>query len=420
VAGTFGFGWYMIFAQSVSNINSTTAALTKGTGASLTYTNKNATTGVYTAPAEAVNKLVQNTNGTWTETQPDGLTLNYDTSGQLAAIKRAGNCWTMTYGTIMFGQPFSNHITDPANRRATFLYTSTGIGVPPYTLRRFTDVVGRITTFTYFTGTLGAFLRRIQTPDQALTTIAYNPSSYGMSLWEDPLGNRTTYSYNGTKLAAVTDPTGHLTQFGYLLGQTPGQTFTDPRSFVTTYSYNVSNQPNSVLDPLGQRSTLLWTSGQLMTAIDTAGNRTSLTYATMSDGRKFVSTLQTPQGACYTWLYDTSDRVRATVDPLGHRNSFVWDANNNRTAQIDQLGNITSFLYTSGGQLRATINPLSQRTTALFDATSRVKTIVDPLGHRTTFTYTALTAGAGHKPEQLRYNNALRQPQPCSGCHRSL
>lgn len=90
----FGAGWSMIFNQTVQAVSSTTAIINKGTGASLTYTSKNATTGVYAAPAEALNKLVQNADSSWTETQPDGLALHYSSAGRLASIKRAASTWT--------------------------------------------------------------------------------------------------------------------------------------------------------------------------------------------------------------------------------------------------------------------------------------------------------------------------------------
>jgi len=55
--------------QSVngSTTSGSSAVVNKGTGTSFTYTNRNAGTGVYTAPPNAINKLVGNANGTWTE-----------------------------------------------------------------------------------------------------------------------------------------------------------------------------------------------------------------------------------------------------------------------------------------------------------------------------------------------------------------
>ena len=48
-----GSNWTMLFRQSIVAPNSSTAVLTNGVGVSLTYSNKNTLTGVYTAPPGA-------------------------------------------------------------------------------------------------------------------------------------------------------------------------------------------------------------------------------------------------------------------------------------------------------------------------------------------------------------------------------
>lgn len=381
----WGFDWNMIFAPTITAVTSTVAVITKGTSASFTYTSKNLS-GVYTAPPGALNKLQQNPNNTWTETQPDGLLLNYDTSGRLATLKRASYIWTLTYGagSMTSGAPLST-IKDPVGRRATFVYYYP-FGPSTPVLRRFVDVVGRITTFSFFSART---LVSITDPMNQRTTFTPGAFSGLISAWQTPDGAKTNYTYNGEyKLISATDPTGHIVTVAYSTNQ---NNYLDPNNNRTSYTYTSSGQPASVVNALGQRATLLWTSGQLTTAIDTAGNRTTLAYATMSDGRKFVSAVQTPKGDRYTWLYDANDRVKATIDPLGNRNSFLWDSNGLRRAQVDPLGNRTSYLYNSGGQLRATINSLGQRTTAMFDSTSRVKALIDPLGNRTSFAYNTLS-----------------------------
>ncbi|MEX2121728.1 MAG: hypothetical protein WD847_19240 [Pirellulales bacterium] len=67
-SGEFGANWDMNYKQKIIVVNSTTAVVHKGNGLSLTYTNKDAN-GVYTAPDGAENKLVQNADSTWSETQ---------------------------------------------------------------------------------------------------------------------------------------------------------------------------------------------------------------------------------------------------------------------------------------------------------------------------------------------------------------
>jgi len=289
----FGNGWVMLFLQSVngSTTSGSSAVVTKGTGTSFTYTNRNAGTGVYTAPPNAINKLVGNANGTWTETQPDGLMLNYNSSGKLATLKRASDTWTLTYNA----QQQVASIKDPVNRLASFVYQGITMG----TLRRFVDVVGRITTFSY-AGSPGP-LHTITYPTLQVTTI----TGFPITLWLDPVGNRTTYTYqsgiSGSQLATVKDPTGHLTTVTYPALSMAGYQNANGSRF--TYTYTAAGQPRAVVNPLAQRITLTWTAGMLTALQDTAGHRTTLSYASMSDGRKLVGGLQTPTGDRYTWLY---------------------------------------------------------------------------------------------------------------------
>ena len=91
----FGRGWSDRFNPTVASIDSTTAKLIDGTGAAITYINKDGS-GKYQAPAWTPNALVQNAGGSWTETQPDGFKLNYATSGLLRnMVSPASGIWTI-------------------------------------------------------------------------------------------------------------------------------------------------------------------------------------------------------------------------------------------------------------------------------------------------------------------------------------
>ena len=89
-----GFGWSGQYDRLVEPQDESTAFLSKGTGAVLVYTDKDLSTGVYQAPVGG-NALVQNSDGSWTETQPNGFLFNYDTTGTLATMQStAGSVWT--------------------------------------------------------------------------------------------------------------------------------------------------------------------------------------------------------------------------------------------------------------------------------------------------------------------------------------
>jgi hypothetical protein len=188
-AGAVGMSadWSMLFYQSVAAAGSTTAVVNNGVGVSFTYTNKNAS-GVYTAPPGALNKLVQNANGTWTETAPDGTLMNYNTGGHLATIAKSSNVWTISYDV----NNRITHIVDPAARRTSFTYAMFGAGT---FLKRFTDAVGRITTLGYQLGT-ATFLKSFTSPAGEIVTFTSSQTAGTIRSWTNPLGQRTTYNYD--------------------------------------------------------------------------------------------------------------------------------------------------------------------------------------------------------------------------------
>jgi YD repeat-containing protein len=306
-AGAAGMSanWAMLFYQTAAASGSTTAVVNNGVGVSFTYTNKNAS-GVYTAPPGALNKLVQNASGTWTETAPDGTLMNYNTSGLLATIAKSSNVWTLAYDS-------SNrirYILDPAGRRTSMTYAMFGAGT---FLKRYTDAVGRITTLGYQLGTQ-TFLKTFTSPAGDVVTFTSSQVTGTIRSWTNPLGQRTTYNYAGTKeLVSVTDPSGHITTIGY--GPTQNYaTARDPRGFITTY---LSGSPvRGIIDPLTNRTSFTWSSGLMMQVQNPMAHRTSISYASLSGGQSLPQKILTPSGSRYTWVTAAMIRSRLWSIPL--------------------------------------------------------------------------------------------------------
>ena len=84
-----------LFNPTVTQIDTSTAELIDGIGEAYIYTNEDGS-GKYTAPAGTANALVKNANGTWTETQADGMVWQYDATGGLTKFTNpSGGRWTM-------------------------------------------------------------------------------------------------------------------------------------------------------------------------------------------------------------------------------------------------------------------------------------------------------------------------------------
>src|SRR5262249_59731532 len=71
------------YRRKVTSTGATTATVSPGVlQAALSYSAKDAN-GYYLPRTQAINALKQETNGTWTETQSDGVQFRYDASGAL-------------------------------------------------------------------------------------------------------------------------------------------------------------------------------------------------------------------------------------------------------------------------------------------------------------------------------------------------
>jgi YD repeat-containing protein len=266
---------------------------------------------------------VQNSNNTWTQTQPDGFQVMYNTSGTpIYLASPNGGRWTLGYasGLVL-------NVTDPFNNRTTYAYTGGG------SIRRIQDAAGRITSFTV---NGSSNLTRMITPDSAVTSLIYD-GSHRLIGYSDPNGNRTSYSYDGNSFVnSITTPSGNRTTYLYLnWGATR---VTDAAGQMTTLLYNFNRNVAGTIDPLGNRSTYLWVGSRLQGFIDGNGHRSTLTYAQLTTRTPALQSIHDAVGGRFTFLYNASNQVQALIDQLGNRSTLTWDGNGNRTAVKDALG----------------------------------------------------------------------------------
>ena len=115
------------------------------------------------SPNQYNNTLQGSVSSGWTETQPDGTTFNYDTTGVLRTIRNnAGVRWTLTWDS---GVDFVQHIDGPFGRRTTFAYDGSN------NIRHIQDPSGRLTTLTVNGNN---DLVRIVTPELCTTSLVYD------------------------------------------------------------------------------------------------------------------------------------------------------------------------------------------------------------------------------------------------------
>jgi YD repeat-containing protein len=161
-ASEFGHGWSGYYNQKVAQIDSATVTITKAFGDVYRYTNKTSG-GTYIPPAGVPHSLVKNSDGTWTETQPNGFQFRYDTTGKLATMRAvSGARWTLSYNSTRIAK-----IVDPTNSRTSYVYDGSN------NIRRITDTAGRSTT--YSVNGSGDLVSKT-TPELCQTTYRYDAS----------------------------------------------------------------------------------------------------------------------------------------------------------------------------------------------------------------------------------------------------
>ena len=225
------------------------------------------------------NQFMQLGDGSWTETQPDGLAYHYPaTTGEVTTTildyvqNLAGVRWTVMYD----GGNKITRIDGPFSRTTTFVYDDNAM------IRRIVDPAGRITSFSVNFDDNQNLVRFI-TPELCLTSFLYDTDNNStLRAWIDPMLQRTGFNYVSDEaespfaVSQVMLPSGRLTSFLYN-GDVPYATVTDGRGGVTTY---ISNDPGNG-------------SSQVMAIVDALGNTTSFTY----DDYQRVLSQQDPHGS---------------------------------------------------------------------------------------------------------------------------
>ena len=101
----------------------------------------------------------------------------------------------------------------------------------------------------------------------------------------------------------------------------------------------------------------------------------------------FITKVLGPNGLPASQVeYDSSGRVIAIVDALGHRTSISHDLNGHAETKYDALGNPTIYYYDNNGNTVAIVDALGNTIQRTFDAHNLVISEVDPLGHTNLYT----------------------------------
>jgi RHS repeat-associated protein len=224
------------------------------------------------------------------------------------------------------------------------------------------------------------------------TSYIYDPTYNKLTSATDPLGNVTTYGYDGHgNLLSVKDPLGRQTSYGYdPFGEKVSST--DPLGNVMQYSYS-NGFVSSVTDPLGRVSS----------------------YVSDGIGRRIA--LTTPLGQTTQYQYDPLNKLASTTDAAGNRISDAYDLNENLLSVTDPAGNATKFSYDSMNRLSTRTDALAHIETYHHDFNGNLTQFTDRRGTVTNYTYDVLNRkmsanyGSGGGSVNYSYDSVNRLAQ---------
>ena len=445
--GTFGYGWASSYSTNLTFDAAGDATVTGPQGAQNIFYAQGS--GVFAAAPQVLGTLVQNSDGTYTltepgqdvetfsstgqltsETDPNGYstTLAYNDSGQLSTVTDPeGRTLTYAYGT----NGLVSSVTDPAGRVVSYGYDSAG------NLTSATSVDGGIWSFGYDANHL---LTSMTDPriDGSLTN-TYD-SSARVTEQVDPMGHTTTFSYgtpssDDVQTNTITSPDGHVeteqytdgeltsltkgsgtsdaATWTYSYGITLGVTSTtDPNGNTTSAAYDANGNETSSTNADGDTTTSQYNAFDEPTSItDPAGNTTTDSYDASGNLQSVSRTLtSTGQTQTTSYAYGDPDHpgdVTAITDPDGNQTTMTYDVDGDLAASTNPSGDKTTYdysctgtaadgCYSDVGLLYSEVSPRGNATGALaanftttwtYNALGQPKTETDPLGHETTYSY---------------------------------
>jgi RHS repeat-associated protein len=420
----FGDGWSMTELDRLVS-GSGGVLFVRGDGVTAWFTSTGGGNFSSQAGPYATDTLIQNGDNTYRLTDKFGNQSHFSSAGLLTSR------------------------VDRNNNTTSFVYVDADTDGQVDELSTITDPWGRVTTFAYTSGLLAT----VTDHANQVTTVAQDgPGRITSITAPDPDGAGplaapvTAYTSDGTsrRIASITDPLNHVTQFQYDFSMRVKQA-TDPASTTRQFTtwqrralpdtgagQGTQSNPMPLYFPDslsawqqdgmgGSVSTRHDRFGNLTLFKDLLGNSTSwirdanglATQLTQPDpdgsgplaapvtqfqydALQNLTQVTLPDSSTRTVVYDaTLNRPLTATDELNRTTSFTYNSFGNRLSTADPLGNVTSYLVDSRGQVASVAwpdpdgaGPLSAPTTVYTrDTLGRVTTMTNPDSSSRTIAY---------------------------------
>jgi RHS repeat-associated protein len=308
--------------------------------------------------------------------EPGGrvVTLSYGTAGDLTGVTDA------TGATRTFGYDSDHHLVSDhwAPLQTTFTYDpDTGTlasvdrgegdvtlltsavagglaGTPGVAVVE--DALGRVTTYT-----LDPEGRELRLDGPMGISEVWGRDDQGqVTSYTDPRGYSTTYTYQGDgDLVEVDHPDGGVERFRYDPTYHEVTQALDADGGLSTWTYQYGGDPQSYTDPAGNVTWFDYDPTGLLQSVTEGTLTTNYTY----DADRRLKTVTVPDGGQTAYTYDDNGNPRTVTDPDGFVTTTVYDGRNLLVERIDpppaagDLPLVTTMDYGAAGLLSSETDP---------------------------------------------------------------
>ncbi|CAK8723981.1 hypothetical protein GMJAKD_13445 [Candidatus Electrothrix aarhusensis] len=357
--------------------------------------------GVYSSLDQAClyDKLVKNSDNTYTLTRQDKTVYYFDAAGRLIEIRDGqGRALQFSYDS----SDRLNRITEPVS--GVFLeyaYNASGL------LKSVSDPIGRQVSLSYDTDRR---LTSITDPYEHTISFTWNDqdqiltgtSSEGYQLFANtfdaqgrvvaqddglPDNKEATLTYDETQpdriITAVTDRNGAATKYTFDSQYRMLEKIDQLGNASAVYSYDAKGNRTQAVDANGHGSSFAYDAeGNMISVTDADGKVTAMSY----DANNSLTQLTDALGKTSSFSYDSQGRITQAVDPLGKAAAFSYNSDGQLIAVTSPLGRVVKYEYT-GGLPTKVIRPEGNSEEMRYDAAGRVTAVLDSEGNTTTFNH---------------------------------
>ncbi len=267
---------------------------------------------------------------------------------------------------------------------------------------------GKLNATTQFTYDAYGHVASLEDPNGNTATIATNALDQ-VTEADGPLGEVVQYFYDGEGHAVTSQKKLGSSEWQKVVNVynsfeqlTQTHAYTNSSSYLTTsYAYDANGNQNSVTDPLGHATSLVFNERNLpYKKTDTLGKTTQTAF----DANGNTSTLTDERGHVTTYTYDGLDTLEQKTFADGSYQTWKYDAGGRVTSQRTTAGNTISGTYDARNELLAESYPVtggSSTITNAYDIMGRLLTATEggtslSYGYDNLGRVTSFTDQAGH------------------------